>query len=574
MANIIEISKLVPLKFYTQEDLIQNLQWTQSNVATFNPNFNFRNIDEDFFVKNIPSWMDATTYKKPFQQGDVIPIQFLGQNTTDIIYRVNLINSKHKIIKTLDATQLNLLPSGMRVYKFEMQLYDVPEDCYAIQIVKYINAISVEKDFLFLSEPFHVKQIHENTSLIQYTNSYNTQNVIFDTSIRQNFVMRIHGSLVEMNPQADFDVYENQTKNLIMLNGDAYRLYDFRVGIDNQKIPEYILDQLNSILLLDSVYVDSVQITRVEGAQFEANREDKQAKFEASIKVRETEPNTSYDVNDKPDLFVMDLPTNEIFYIEELKTTLLSFVFIADKMFTSVRNLLDYLNSYTAYNFINSGYFCVNSKNKLVYRSNIKSGVDAFYSVIESGMILTNLIDSSLIIEVQPTATIGFDLSIDFDNSSSIDYAIFWGDSNTPTTGAGSANSETHTYTTAGTYTAYLFMSDIENIDLDFSNAIVNRLGGMLPPNTLTFASNGIGVVEVTNNMFAKIMPNTLFSISFAFNTMSSTSVSTLIRYLYEARNVVDTSFYADLSGQINPAPPNTDVQQFISDIGGIIVTD
>ena len=81
MANTIEISKANPLKFYAQSELIQSSQYALANNGTFNPNFNFKNIDEDCFLNILPSWMAKEGYSKPFQNGDSISIQLIVKNT-------------------------------------------------------------------------------------------------------------------------------------------------------------------------------------------------------------------------------------------------------------------------------------------------------------------------------------------------------------------------------------------------------------------------------------------------------------------------------------------------------------
>ena len=151
MANIIEIPKLNSLKWYTQTDFTQILGMSNINLGTFNPNFNFKNVDEDFLHNILPTWIGNTRYLKPIQQGDVISHQFIGKNTSNIKYRVAIINCDSQIVKQLDATQRTVLPSGNRIYNFEMQMYDVPEGEYVLQILKYITSFEVDPRFVFMS---------------------------------------------------------------------------------------------------------------------------------------------------------------------------------------------------------------------------------------------------------------------------------------------------------------------------------------------------------------------------------------------------------------------------------------
>lgn len=576
MANIIEIPKCNPLKFYVQSDWLNNLpvSWN-ANIGTFNPNFNFKNLDEDFFSRILPNWVDATNYAKPFQQGDAISMQFIGRNV-NMVYAITLINCEGKVVKSMNATPQTILTGAVnRAYNFVMQLYDVPEGYYFIQIKQYDSTqAGIKNTFDFLSELIHIKQVHENTSLLLYTNSYNDQNVFFDVAGGQYFAMRVHGTLVDVLPTSDFEVYENQNKDLVMLNGKAFRQYEFQVGIDGL-ITDHVLDQLNSIFLMDSIYIDSVQVTRIEGANFEPNRTDKASKFNASLKVRETSPKDSLEVAFFQDIEVMDLPPTDSFFIGNIQDITTGTPIITNKFFSSYRNLIDALNSYISnLRPYDSGYFSINAKNKIVWRSANTTAGEILYTLYVAGFQVDDLYPYKLELDVKPNSVAGFGVVISLINGTAINYAIDWGDGTATTLGSGTTPTLTKTYSSSGNYKVRLFVDDCTDYDLNSSDQIIDKISGKLAPSTLTFTGSNIGLSEVTNNIFTNVGALQIASFDVSNNNIGSTFVSTLIQFMYDSRGLFDSFGTQTMQSQTPLSPPNEDVVLLKNQIDTLILTD
>jgi hypothetical protein len=573
MANIIEIPKLNSLKWYTQSDFTQ-IAGVPSvggyNLATFNPNHNFKNVDEDFFPNILPSWIGSTRYLKPIQQGDVIANQFIGKNTTNIKYRVALINCESKIVKQLDATQRTLLPSGNRIYNFEMPMYDVPEGEYVLQILKYITAFEVDARFVFMSEPFHVKQIHENTSLIHYTNSFNDKNVFYDISGGQRFMTRVYGALVEMQPQSEFEYYENQRAQSLVLNPKTYRTYNFQLGLGDKFIPEHEIEQLNLVFECDSVYVNGIKVTRLDGAQFEIAREEKVAKFAASLKVQETEFMDSLEVADTNDLLIWTLPATQSFFIGSF--VLGSITFITNEYFLSHRQLIDKLNATFALTIYEAGYFSIRN-GKVYWRSANTTTGDAVYTLYSAGATVTDLLPYMLEIDVNPNALDGFNLAVDLVHTSSIKAIAFYGDGTISSFFTGTSISITKTYT-AGNYTARIFTNNARDYAITSSSTIIREIGGNLAPKTELFDGNTVGLIRVKNNMLTQIDNGILDDVYLGGNKMFGADVSQLIIWLYESRAKINSGATIDLAGQFLAQPINADVVVLKNSINATITTD
>ena len=71
--NFFNISSANPLKFYKQADVFNTIANTDLN--TFNPQFNKRNFDDDFYYRNIDIWVDSRLYYQQFQQSDYIKLR-------------------------------------------------------------------------------------------------------------------------------------------------------------------------------------------------------------------------------------------------------------------------------------------------------------------------------------------------------------------------------------------------------------------------------------------------------------------------------------------------------------------
>ena len=59
MAKLFDLSQLNPIKLYFQSDVFHS---QNENLAVFNPNYNHRHMDNDFFARNLKSWQDKVKY--------------------------------------------------------------------------------------------------------------------------------------------------------------------------------------------------------------------------------------------------------------------------------------------------------------------------------------------------------------------------------------------------------------------------------------------------------------------------------------------------------------------------------
>ena len=191
MANIFEIPQINPLKLFQQSDILNTAAYTQSSYQAFNPNINDRGMDADFYIRGLKDYMDKPRYWQPYQQGDVIYLQWLGVDDyvlgPTVAYVARLINCSGQVVKEVDATVGSAVGS-LFIREVELPLYDIPEGKYFVQIHKV--GLLTDYDFWVISEGIEVKQCHPNTLLFKYSNSSNDQGIFYETGIE--FQLRVH----------------------------------------------------------------------------------------------------------------------------------------------------------------------------------------------------------------------------------------------------------------------------------------------------------------------------------------------------------------------------------------------
>lgn len=269
-----------PLKPIWQTDLLSSNN-SATTLTAFDPSFNFRTTDQDFFYRTLKYYEDKNGYCQPYQQSDTIRIQWLSEYSTLAQYQYARLLDQYGNVYTLKTVTVvkesgtytseidGVLLSSLTLYTVTIKLYDVAEGKYFLQLDHY-DGITHK---YVIHEPIDVKQIHENTVRIDYYNSYNDQSTIYP-NLAYIPQLRVHGCFTEMDNQSKFSVYEDQPLDMEMVSGIAYRLYTLTLGqMATMGIPEWYSDKLERALLCDNLYIDGIQYTRDEGAKLEAKKE-------------------------------------------------------------------------------------------------------------------------------------------------------------------------------------------------------------------------------------------------------------------------------------------------------------
>ncbi len=571
MALKFNISQLCTLKFYHQADALA-LNVSTTDLATFPSNYNHRHIDDDFAYRSLKSWESKTCYLQPWQQSDVIVLQWLGQEFafggTVNPYYVRIIDSKGKVIKSQQPTTPGLLSTDT-IYNIKFGMYDVPEGKYFVQL-KFQGYFG-DLDTYMISEPIEVKQYHEDTMLFEVKNSFNDQGVIWAYDNLQ-MQIRVHCALTELSPLNKSNVYNNQPMDATLISAIPYREFQLVFGQNGQYLPDWFGDKLNRFMSCDELLIDGKGFTRKQGTTLEPKRIDGYPLSRWVIPVNEASSAHDLLATSTQRLNLGAVPNTDLFYIKGLylNSTTSYFNPAFETYFTGRQNFLDYLNGWFKLTYLSGyvGHFTIDVNGNLIYATND----EAEYTILEALQLeLKGILPYGLKVEVKPNGTLEFALQRVTANTHMY-YATVWGNGTqqnyTSTTSGGITQAKT--YTGGIAYTAYFFCDDAKFFIFDDGTADVVSIYGNLPASieTLFLANNALKYIR--NNIFLWCIGG-ISTIDLSNNSLNTFEINKQIIRMYEAMlagNIPTTGTNtADLSGQSPSAPPSSDVaiQGFLS---------
>lgn len=175
----------------------------------------------------------------------------------------------------IEAFGFYQLAASFRVYEFTIT--DMPYEG-----IFYFDLRSDNMTTRYFSNPFSWKEVQEDTILLQYRNTFNDFDMIFETGIELQF--RVEGTVQLFTPRSDSVVYFNQRKNPSQLSATPYRTWSLIIGT-GRGVPDWVLDLCNFIMATDTKKVDRLQFERNEGADWEVQRVDNYPLSSASIEI-------------------------------------------------------------------------------------------------------------------------------------------------------------------------------------------------------------------------------------------------------------------------------------------------
>jgi hypothetical protein len=559
MANIFEIPLLNPLRAIWQSDKLNSDAGTILYQA-FNPSYNYRNIDSDWYYRTLKEYEQKQPYVQPFQQSDTIRVQWIGSDNTSGFYdHVKLLDSNGS--DTGVSISVGSSAIGSRtLYTITLPLWNINEGKYFLSV--YHHPPSNEKTCIVF-EPFYVKQVHIKTVRIDYFNSFNDQSVIYPTSayIPQ---IRVHGCITDVTNESKFNVYEDQPMNVEMVSGIPYRTFELTLG-GSKGIPQWYADIIERALLTDTLMIDGIAYTRAEGAKLESKKEAGKPLNMYTIKLRERYNTATLDIVQKKSYVVGDMPQTDYFWIETM--TINSDSVNVRRMFKGKRNFLDYLN---ATYLLTYGYWAEAYNNKLVFVLN-----SITTSINTTTLTTANTLAYGIRFRCVGTGDFTIDLSAP---ASSNFYAIAYSD------GSASVNKTAlAVYTSITTITknfainsvkdVFIFGSNIKTYDTTSSTIKITEVDGDLAIGCTDLSMSSIIGTNTIGNLF-KYMTSLKYLL---FNdlSLSSSMIDSIIMNLYDARTRLHSTCTIYLNGQTPSAPPsNTQgINLFKSTIKSLITT-
>lgn len=537
MANIFEFSYSNPVRFYHQSDITLNTSSGSILLNSFNPSYNFKTWDKDFFVRVLKAWQDTETYKAKFQQCDPIIFQWSGSDATSANYVVRLLNCDGTTYAVQIHSQITGTFDGNKVYECKINTALIAEGTYHIQV----QHIQTGADVFCISEPIEIKSLHTYSCQLRYFNSYNKDNIKFNNDIE--FIARVDGHISEFTPEASFYVYEDQPKNLEMLSGKVARQFLFTLV----NLPEYKLDQINRMTLMDSLYIDGVAYTRVEGAKFEQRGTDHNPLKTYSIQLRERYNNDSTEVEQTETIQIAVLPETSRFYVKRI--TIAGSIVTMETDFAGANNFVDYLNNLVLTKVVNlSGFFAIADDGYLHYRKATGETISGTYS-LDSTDVLPYGLDLGILARSGAT-TLEFDINTVTANR----YAVIWGDGTqqnlTPLTGTVTPSK---TYSSQKYYNARVYVGDHDDsINFTASDDIIVSVKGDISPNSLGVVISGKGLKEIGSSLVS--FATGVYTLDFSSNNLSTIAVNFFLKKLSSGTLVSGAT--VDVSLQSPSAPP------------------
>jgi hypothetical protein len=531
--NYFNISQANPLKFYKQADVFNTIANTDLN--TFNPQFNKRNFDDDFYYRNIDRWIESRLYFQQFQQSDYIRLQWGG---TDKLtggvnpYKISILDCSGNAVKQVAGSFLYpivpILFNGDYLWETSINLFDIPEGRYVVQIKRESDLFGVP-DSCIISEPIEIKTTHRDSKLFNYLNTTNANDIYYETGI--NFQFRIDASFTELTTDSKFNVYEDQPMNLELLGGVKFRQWT----LEFKNIPLWICDKLELIFLHDQLKIDGVFYTRIEGSKVLITKNAGSSLCSAKIELREKINKISLEISSAyTKRFLINtntyiLSNSRAFYVESI--TIGSNTYNIKKYFLGHIEFLNYLNLTIANNF-STGitdyyFFAVNDFGELVLNTSI--------SYINALTIfrVNNLIDRFIELDLDNSNANLLDFAVGIGGT--VKYAYFLNDGTPLIEGTTTAGTINQTYNILKpNITAFLFFTNITYVYLSDSLINITAVGGNLGINCNSFELTYNAFTGFKNNLFesTQVLQNILIN----NNKMISNEVIKTLLYLYETK--------------------------------------
>ena len=547
-------------------------------MKVFNPSYNFKDFRADLFNRSIKPWEDDQGYVQPYQQSDYILLQWLGNDSTASNYTARLLDKNGSVFTgksvtvvqdagTYTAEVNGVLLTNCKLYTILITLYDVPEGYYFVQTRHGSGSFHLNVIF----EPVHIKQIHRNTSRIDYRNTYNDQAMIYPSTSYLPQI-RFHGFVEDPEPDAEFNVYEDQPKNTEMVSGIPFRVPKLQIGLSTTGIPKYMSDKINRISICDVMYINGKQYTREQGSKLEPKAVEGQPLSAYTLNLRERFNTSTVDIG-YTRVVMGAMPQTNYFWVEQM--TVLGGTSVIRKGFKGKRNFLDYLN--TQFNlglsiFGVQGYWSEDDMNQLVFQADDSYTISGTWSLAAYDVLLYGL---RIVVNGAGTVNLTFYKGA---IGSTVYYAI------APGNGSANVNKTAYTgtpnpsYTFTGKGEFFIYFSDCEQLEDTSSTAVWESFGGDLPPSfkDLRINHSATKLRAIDNNIFRFVNANGMTMIWLQNQSLGTYQVDDIVRMGYDSIGKLNVSCQVYLDAQSPSAPPSKSdpgIKFFISKIASKVST-
>jgi len=226
------------------------------------PKYHHKDLYGDYFKNRYTRFVSSPNYHQKWQVTDPIANQFITAQIGNL--EIHVYNNLGEVVLTVPMDVLTAseveLPYVLNQNSFSAGL--LPNGCYSFALVS-------SGQIVFVSEFQMVETDLPETYLIEYFNSYNTQNTFFNTTdtdgLPRNFRPAIRVEAMFQTP--DFKMssvdYTNSNESKQKAKADPYKIEVLTMG-NGVGIPDYLANKLNAVTSLDSTSVEGKRYTRPE----------------------------------------------------------------------------------------------------------------------------------------------------------------------------------------------------------------------------------------------------------------------------------------------------------------------
>lgn len=270
-----EFPECQPFKFQKEND-------------TADPNIHSLPIDKAFFKNRLAyyPYEAQVNYLQKWENADTWIIEWSAETLSGA--SVSLFNActgeDMLLAGTGQHTTIagNLAPNGnpLRTEHWVGNFIGIPSGIYYMKVLITFND-TPDFDVNYISEPIYIADSHPDTKILRYTNSFNKFG-IFPEQFPSYFGMRVEGKVYDLQPNSNDTQYEDEITELTLLNSDPFRSWTFAV----RNVPDWMLDKVNRVLSMDSVFIDSIEYTKDKDTKLAIIRDINYSLYGASISVR------------------------------------------------------------------------------------------------------------------------------------------------------------------------------------------------------------------------------------------------------------------------------------------------
>jgi hypothetical protein len=229
--------------------------------------YNNPDMNMSWFSEQVMNWINQNNHWQPVQIGDVIPLQFQTNGLDPVT--AYLYSYTGAIVMTVSLTKKtsNALVSGVYLWEGSIDTTGLASGSYYILINAGASVGDTTDGANHLSEGILLKSSYPDTILFEYSNSTNRQAMIFDTGFTG--ALRVKGFFDNrMKPKFKAAWYVDQPQDITPLNSFPYETRELWIGLDDG-VPDYVIKKISRIMLLDTVFIEGVQYSLDDGAEWE-----------------------------------------------------------------------------------------------------------------------------------------------------------------------------------------------------------------------------------------------------------------------------------------------------------------